>query len=75
MHKKRFGVLALLAALVMLLTGCSSVRQFYANIYEGLRFRQQQETPPGDRTSLHAPMTYPQYEAEREHLLKKDRNP
>jgi hypothetical protein len=74
MPQKRFGKTTLALLLVLSAGGCSSVRNFYAGIYDGLRVRQQQETLPGERSSLHAPMTYPQYEAERERLLKKQRD-
>lgn len=75
MHNKRIGVSSMLTMLTLLLGGCSSINSLYASIYDTLRFRQQQDTLPGERTSLHAPMTYQQYDAEREQLLRKEKNP
>lgn len=75
MHKNKFGILALLTTFAMLASGCSSMRNVYAGVYDGFRFRQQQETLPGERSTLQAPMTYSQYEAERERLLGREKNP
>ena len=75
MHKNRFGILALLTVFAALTGGCNSMRNVYAGVYDVFRFRQQQETLPGERSALQVEMTYSQYEAERERLLKKDKNP
>ncbi len=75
MHNKRIGVSSMLVMLTLLLGGCSNISSLYASIYDTMRFRQQQDTLPGERSSLHAPMTYQQYDAEREHLLRKEKNP
>ncbi len=75
MYNKRLGVISMLALLTLFLGGCSSINSLYASIYDAMRFRQQQDTLPGERSNLHAPMTYQQYNAEREQLLKKEQNP
>jgi len=70
MHNYKSGVLLTVLVLATLTGGCSSARDLYASVYDVIRFRQQQEILPGERSPLHAPMTYPQYEAERERVLR-----
>jgi len=73
MHNYNSGVLTIFLLIATLTGGCSSVRDIYAGVYDVFRYRQQQETLPGERTSVQAPMSYPQYEAERDRVLR--RNP
>jgi hypothetical protein len=61
-----------LSALVCLITGCTTLSDWYAGVYDTLRLHNQhasveQRDPPG----IDEPMTYRQYESELKQLDRK----
>jgi hypothetical protein len=69
---KRIGLTIALSAFVSLMTGCTTLDNFYGGIYDALRLRNQRASveqcdPPG----VDQRMTYQQYESELRQLDRK----
>lgn len=66
----RSEVTILLYAHLGLLAGCANSKGVYGNIYEGLKIREAIVHPSAEQKPVEKPMSYQEYEAERQKLLK-----
>lgn len=60
----------ILISLCLLVSACTSTRDFYEAVYSTLQFHAKAENPPDNTSHLDRPMSFQQYEAEREALLE-----
>ena len=57
-------------SLCLLVSACTSTRDFYEAVYSSLQFHAKIENPRDNTPYLDRPLNYQQYEAEREALLE-----
>jgi hypothetical protein len=60
----------MLICLCLLVSGCTSTRDFYEAVYNTLQLRAKTENPPDKAQFLDWPVSFQQYEAERKKLLE-----
>ncbi len=60
----------MLLILCLLIPACTSTRDFYEAVYSSLQFHTNTRNPPDSAPYLDRPMSFQQYEAEREALLE-----
>ena len=59
----------MLVSLCLLVSACTSTRDFYEAIYSALQFHAKAKNPPDNASYLDRPVSFQQYEAERKVLL------
>ncbi len=64
----------MLISLCLLVSACTSTRDFYEAVYSTLQFHARAKNPPDNAPYLNRPVSYQQYEAEREVLLESGKN-
>ena len=60
----------MLICLCLLVSGCTSTRDFYEAVYNTLQLRAKTANPPDKAQFLDWPVSFQQYEAERKALLE-----
>jgi hypothetical protein len=60
----------MLIGLCLLVSGCTSTRDFYRTVYNTLQFYSKDKNPPDNTTFQDRPVSFQQYEAERKTLLE-----
>lgn len=60
----------MLLILCLSITACTSTRDFYEAVYSSLQFHTNTRNPPDSAPYLDRPMSFQQYEDEREALLE-----
>lgn len=60
----------MLLILCLLVSACTSTRDFYEAVYSSLQFHTNTRNPPDSAPYLDRPMSFQQYEDEREALLE-----
>ena len=60
----------ILIGLCLLISGCTSTRDFYRTVYNTLQFYSKDKNPPDSTMFPDQPVSYQQYEAERKTLLE-----
>lgn len=60
----------MLLILCLSVSACTSTRDFYEAVYSSLQFHTNTRNPPDSAPYLDRPMSFQQYEAEREALLE-----
>ena len=60
----------MLIGLCLSITACTSTRDFYEAVYSSLQFHTNAKNPPDNASYLDRPMSFQQYEDEREALLE-----
>ena len=60
----------MLISLCLLVSACTSTRDFYEAVYNTLQLRAKTEKPPDNAPFLDWPVSFQQYEAERKRLLE-----
>ncbi|MDH3310251.1 MAG: hypothetical protein OEM48_06275 [Gammaproteobacteria bacterium] len=68
MTKKLWRIM--LISLCVLLSACASARDFYEAVYNTLQLHAEANNPPDNSPFLDQPVSFRQYEAEREALFK-----
>lgn len=64
-----FSKLILTVVCLVIVSGCTS-KQVYNNLYEGVRVRNELQTPPPERVGKTDAPSYQQYENERKEKIK-----
>jgi hypothetical protein len=62
-------------SLCLLVSGCTSTRDFYRTVYNTLQLHAKVKNPPDNALYSDWPMSFQQYEAERETLLEHQGKP
>lgn len=65
----RVGVMLLAALVLVILSGCTR-QQVYANLYEGIRVRNELQIPPPERGAQQNQQDYRQYQR---HIIEQNR--
>jgi len=60
----------MLISLCLLVSACTSTRDFYRTVYNTLQFYSKDKNPPDSLTFPDQPVSFQQYEAERKMLLE-----
>jgi hypothetical protein len=60
----------MLLSVCLLVSACSSTRDFYEAVYNTLQLQAKTKNPPDNSPYIDWPVSFQQYEAERESLLK-----
>lgn len=60
----------MLVCLCLLVSACASTRDFYEAVYNTLQLQAMARNPPDDSPFVNWPVSFQQYEAERESLLE-----
>jgi len=60
----------MLISLCLLVSGCTSTRDFYRAVYDTLQLHAKVKNPPDNALYSDQPMSFQQYESERKSLLE-----